>query len=202
MDPTSREPLPPPVHVLLDDKAAVRRRYPITRPEKWRISRTPRPLLSRLLHSSRPYTPSASFYRLYEFFVIDWNTQFRNELEYFCREHPEWKISDIPDPEDPDPLRYAVLSVLTKLMCLAFNRRVDYGLPRDAPAIIEDFDEQAARPKLYETTPVWAQRVPPLPERVYIPDAKDENCAEDDDELSEEFKEMNIIVKIPHIHFI
>ncbi|KAF9517913.1 hypothetical protein BS47DRAFT_1338765 [Hydnum rufescens UP504] len=66
-------------------------------------------------------------------------------------------------------------------MCLAFNRRIDYGLPRDAPAIIEDFEEQAEKPKIYETIPAWAERVPLLAKRVYIPDARGKDCAEDDE---------------------
>jgi len=73
-------------------------------------------------------TPSASFYHLEQFFVIKWNVQFRNELEYFCRDHPDWAVADILDPADPDPLRYVILAVLTRLMCQAFSYRIDIGL--------------------------------------------------------------------------
>ncbi|KIJ57805.1 hypothetical protein HYDPIDRAFT_171532, partial [Hydnomerulius pinastri MD-312] len=143
-----------------------------------------------------------SFYRIYEFFVLDWNVAFRNELEYFCCSHPDWSVCDLPDPEDHDPLRYAVLAVLTRLMCTSFNRRVELGLPRDAPPIIEDFEELQARPKVFERPPEWAERVTSLRERVIIPDAEGNELTEDDPHISEEFRTMNIIAPTPHIHFI
>jgi hypothetical protein len=197
-----KEPLPPSVDHLLAHRDDVRRRYPIIRSDKWHISRLRPSFIARLTGSLRQDTPSASFYRLYEFFVIDWNLQFRNELEYFCRDHPEWAVADLPDPADSDPLRYAILAVLTRLMCQSFNHRIDLGLPRDAPPIIEDFEELQARPKIHETVPAWAECVPPLSEPVYIPDANGHVSAEDDIETSPEFKQMKIIVKIPHFYFV
>jgi hypothetical protein len=140
---------------------------------------------------------------MYEFLVADWTTQFRNELEYFCCRQPSWAIADIPDPADyADPARYAVLAVLTKLMCAAFNRRVDFGLPRDAPAIIEDFTEVAARPKVYEQPPEWAMRVQPLKETLFVPDEMGRVMDVRDEEVGVEFRKMNIIIREPHIHFI
>ena len=115
-------------------------------------------------------TISASFYRIYEFYVLDDNIYFRNELEYFCIQHPTWALCDIPDPKDPDPLRYAILACVARWMVAAFNRRIGFGLPRDAPAIILNFREMENRPKIYETLPAWVERVPPMPEQVHLPD--------------------------------
>lgn len=84
----SREPLPPPLRILLFDRSAVRLRYPNHRHMRYRHSLARRPFTFRLisiLFGASADTPSASFYRLYEFFVIDWTVQFRNELEYFGR---------------------------------------------------------------------------------------------------------------------
>ena len=199
----SLEPLPPSVSELLANPAKARARYPIQRPFDWRTSRTTKPsILSRLRGIRQPDSPSASFYRIYEFFVLGWTTAFRNELEYFCCTHPDWSVSALPDPADPDPMRYAVLAVLTRLMCASFNRRIEQGLPRDAPPIIVDFAELQARPKVFESPPEWADRVVPLEERVFMPDAKGEKLPEDDSEVSEEFRTMNIIVQMPHIHFV
>ncbi len=120
-----------------------------------------------------------------------------------CTRH--WAISSIPDPsdaDDADPVRCAVLAVLTQLMCVAFNRRAAAGLPRDAPAIVLDFSELGARPKVFEETPDWAKRVKPLDERFYIPNEDGKVLKENDEDVSEEFKAMNIVVKMPHIHFI
>ena len=52
--------------------------------------------------------------------------------------------------------------VLTQLMYDAFTQRIEYGLPREAPPVILDFAELAARPKVFEETPKWAKRVKPI----------------------------------------
>ncbi|KAI0692016.1 hypothetical protein C8T65DRAFT_670149, partial [Cerioporus squamosus] len=57
-------------------------------------------------------------------------------------------------------------------MCASFNHRIALGLPRDAPAIILDWDEVQGRPKVFEEPPEWARRVKPLEEKVFIPDHK------------------------------
>ncbi|KAH7903505.1 hypothetical protein BJ138DRAFT_133602, partial [Hygrophoropsis aurantiaca] len=190
------------VSELLAGRHKAYARYPINSPSVWQRSRTQPSLLPRLLGRHNPDTPSASFYRIYEFFVLGWNIALRNEFEYFCCSHPDWSVCALPDPADPDPLRYAALAVLTRLMCASFNRRIDLGLPRDAPAIIVDFGALQARPKVHERTPEWADRVPSLPETVFIPDAKGNELKEDNPDVSEEFKAMNIVVQMPHIHFV
>ncbi|KAF9219683.1 hypothetical protein BS17DRAFT_381441 [Gyrodon lividus] len=196
------EPLPPSVSELLANRDKARARYPLNRPSDWQKSRAQPSLLPRLLGRQLPDTPSASFYRIYEFFVLGWNVAFRNELEYFCCSHPDWSVCALPDPADPDPLRYTALAVLTQLMCAAFNRRIELGLPRDSPAIIEDFQALQARPKVYERSPEWSERVTSLPERISIPDAEGNELKEDDPNVSDEFKAMNITVQMPHIHFV
>jgi len=215
------EPLPPTVPEILADASNIRARYPSHLAHQWRCSHIQPPsnfkLISRLFLQPRTAsprdTPAASFYRIYKFFVLHDNISFRNELEYFCRSHPEWPISSIPEPrtpnannDDPSPpdeqVRYTILAVLTRLMCDSFNRRIELGLPRDAPAIVEDFEELQARPKVYDEPPEWARQVPPLPEKVFIPNGEGRGLNEDDEDVSKEFKDVNIIVQMPHIHFI
>jgi len=199
----AEEPLPPSVSALSSDTAAARARYPLAQPSTYRHSRVRPPLLTRILNGSLPDTPSASFYRIYEFFILGWNIEFRNELEYFCRSHPDWLVSSIPDPKDhSNPVRYAIFAVLAQLMCDAFNRRIDMGIPRDAPAIIQDFEELAARPKVFEELPDWAKLVPAAEEKVFIPNNEGETLREEDETVSEEFRRMNIIAQRPHIHFV
>ena len=60
-------------------------------------------------------------------------------------------------------------------MCDAFDRRIAYGLPRDAPPIVTDFAELAARPKVFEETPEWAKQVKP-PEKIPNRDDKVLGC--------------------------
>ena len=89
-------------------------------------------------------TPIASFYCIYQFFVLHDNVTLRKELEYFCCSHPEWSVSRLPDPcaNDSNLLCYTILPVLTQLMCYSFNHRIGLCLPRDASANIEEFEER------------------------------------------------------------
>ncbi|ETW75668.1 hypothetical protein HETIRDRAFT_455384 [Heterobasidion irregulare TC 32-1] len=65
-----------------------------------------------------------------------------------------------------------------------------------------DFEKLQARPKVHERLPKWAQRVPALQERIFIPDSQGNTPVEGDEDISEEFREMNIVVRMPHIYFI
>ena len=215
------EPLPPSVADLLSNASNIRAQHPSHLAYRWRRSHTQHPSLCRLFRNTGSYnqvdTPTASFYRIYQFLVVHDNINFRNELEYFCCSHPEWSVSSLPDPgaapanEDfsNSQLRYTILAVLTKLMCDAFNRRIELGLPRDAPAIIEDFEELQARPKVYEEPPEWAKRALLLllgkaarSETVFIPNAEGRTLNKDDEDVSKEFKDVGVIVQMPHIHFV
>jgi len=99
------EPLPPFVSRLLTDRGKVVRQFPIRRQMDWRHSQLRPPLLQRVLSrfdsaessSYLPDTPTASFYRLYQFLVVDWTIQFRNELEYFWGQ-AAWPLAALPDP--------------------------------------------------------------------------------------------------------
>jgi hypothetical protein len=76
--------------------------------------------------------------------------QFRNEIEYFWNQK-SWAVQAIPDPKDPDPVRYAILAVLTDQMVRAFNHLIERGLPRDAASDPHaDFVELATRERVPE----------------------------------------------------
>jgi hypothetical protein len=154
-------------------------------------------------------TPLAALYRLYEHIILDQNIEMRNELEAFWYQ-PSWPVCKIPDPKDPDPERYAVLAVIPSLLVLAFNKRIELGLPRDAPAIFtgDQLDEWRAREREYEKEPDWASSVPPCKELLKIPhwnnDLRDFVSIDgfDDHRASQEFAKKNILIWQPHIHFI
>ncbi|KAI0768155.1 hypothetical protein BD413DRAFT_567225 [Trametes elegans] len=193
-----REPLPPPIHTLLQEREQVRARCPmrmfLTR--HWRVSR-------RLYPLSTQDTASACFYRIYQFLIIDWTIGLRNELEYFCTIHPEWLVVDLPDPEDKDdPARYAALAAVTHVLCEAYNRRIELGLPRGTPPIVNDWEELARRPKILERVPAWAERVPPLQEVLRIPDSEGRYVEDGDEDVFEPFRKYNILMRQAHIHFI
>lgn len=147
-------------------------------------------------------TPLASLYRMYEYFVAGYVTGLRSEVESFFN-HPTWAIAEIPDPEDPDPQRYAVLAVLPHYLVHAFNRLIERGLPRGSPAIITSIEAEndlKGRPKVLEKEPEWVARVPRLEETLIIPctDGKDPSK----DGRSSHFMDMNIVSEEPYIVFV
>lgn len=151
-------------------------------------------------------TPLYALYRLYEFFVVDHVTGYRNQLEYFWKQRG-WAVKDIPDPKDEDPARYAFLACIPALLVRSFNERIKLGLARDTPAIIspEEAEELRTRPessKKHEELPGWTKNVPALPETLVMP-SHDDVLMEgfDDPRASQWFKPKNIFIWGPHIHF-
>ncbi|KAH6856706.1 hypothetical protein B0I37DRAFT_351744 [Chaetomium sp. MPI-CAGE-AT-0009] len=151
---------------------------------------------------SKGATPTASLYRMYEYLVVGYITGLRTEIEYFFNQ-PSWVVSAIPDPEDPDPERYAILAVLPHYLVTAFNRLIERGLPRGSPAIIAGNaaeDALKSRKVVLEEEPSWVAKVPPLPRPLVIPNQS--NNAPEGRDRGERFLRMNIIAEEPHILFV
>lgn len=147
-------------------------------------------------------TPNASLYWMYEYLVVGFTIGPRTEIEYFFNQ-PSWAVSAIPDPQDADPQRYAILSVLPHYLCKAFNRLIERGLPRGSPAIIagnEAERELRSRPMVLEEEPEWALRVPPLSEKLVIP--RRQGGEPEEEYVSERFMTKNIMVEEPHVLFV
>lgn len=218
------EPLPPFVSQLLADRAKVVRQFPIRRQMDWRHSQLRPPLLQRVLSfgasmtstSSNtaylPDTPAASFYRLYQFLVIDWTTQFRNELEYFWGQ-AAWPLASLPDPgavaEDSSSdnsdseamVRKATMAGLTRIMARAYNRLISEGLPRDAPPMVDDWEELRARPRVLEMIPKWAEETVAVRPVKEIPNAEGKTLGEGE-EAAEDFERYGIRIAEPHWVFV
>ncbi|KAI1982515.1 hypothetical protein LOZ53_005503 [Ophidiomyces ophidiicola] len=149
-------------------------------------------------------TPLFALYRLYEHLVLNRTTGIRNELERFW--FNRWPVSSIPDPLDhSEPARYAVLACIPALMTLAFNRRIELGLPRRADPIItmEEIEEFRNEERIYEHVPEWTLSVKPLQEVLKIPhDGGGTLDSFDDKRASPQLREKNILCWKPHIHFI
>ncbi|KAJ4136400.1 hypothetical protein NW768_004013 [Fusarium equiseti] len=135
--------------------------------------------------STKGKTPIASLYRMYEYLVVGYTFGLRSEIEYFFNQ--PWSVKSIPDPEDPDPARYAILAVLTHYLVKAFNRLIERGLPRGCPAIIDPDTEARLRSQevVLEQQPSWVKSVHRLKEPFKIPLASGETPA--DSTLSVEF---------------
>jgi hypothetical protein len=85
---------------------------------------------------------------------------------------------------------------------IAFNRLIERGLPRGAPAILTDeiLVEIQKRPKRLEKLPSWTERVAPLEQPLIIPDENDKTPAEE--RRSRHFLRKNIYCVQPHVLFV
>lgn len=151
--------------------------------------------------------PLYALYHIYEHIVLDNNIGMRNELELFW--WTRLPVSDIPDPEDQtDRERYAVLSCIPPLLVESFNQRIDMGLRREEPHSVLSLEEQlqwAATPKNYESVPKWAQTVPALGETLHMPQTipgEEQLQGLDDLRASQPFKDKNVVLWRPRIHFL
>lgn len=116
-------------------------------------------------------SPVASFYRIYEAMCAGNGAAIGSETEYFWR-RPEdkWSLDKIPDPEDDDPVRYAVLASLLEAMVDAFNWRLELGLRRGGRRWVERGDDGTPAPFIPEIMPAWVGRVPALVDRLVMAD--------------------------------
>ncbi|KAL1897402.1 hypothetical protein Sste5346_004138 [Sporothrix stenoceras] len=154
--------------------------------------------------------PLYCLYRIYEHLVLDQHLGIRNELEGFWYHGTDWPVHGMPDPEDVDPERYAVVACITRLLALAFNMRISLGVPRHAPGIFtrEQLEAWQAQERVYEEEPSWVKHVPRLRRRLDIPHWDNSVRAFvslpgfDDERASDEFKDKNILLWQPHIHFL
>lgn len=139
---------------------------------------------------------------MYEYIVYAHTLSLRTEIEFFFY-RSTLKVSEIPDPADPDPKRYAILSVIPHLLVKAFNRLIEKELPRDAPAIImsdDHFDELSSRLKILKTLPTWCTIVSRIDETLVIP--SEDDSTPDREVASDEFKKKNVLVFEPHVLFV
>lgn len=165
------------------------------------------PLLRRKVDRSHD-SPLAALYRIYEHLVLDQHIEIRNEIEAFWWQQ-DWAVRAIPDPQDPHPERLACLACIPKLMCLAFNKRIELGLPRTAPPIFtfDQLDTWKTEERKYEQEPDWVARVPRLAKTLAIPHWDNERRdfvaldSFDDIRASSECAAMNVLIWRPHVHF-
>ncbi|KAJ5379087.1 hypothetical protein N7509_012206 [Penicillium cosmopolitanum] len=109
-------------------------------------------------------TPIRSLYRLYEALVAREFYAIGPEVEYFFyQSRRAWAIHRIPDPQDQDPVRYAILSCIAEELALAFNWRMSLGMRREKSKHIyrKSFDDLLP-PFTAEAAPIWTKRAQPI----------------------------------------
>ena len=127
---------------------------------------------------------------------------FRNEVENF--QHNDWSVRSIPDPQDPDPRRHALLAAAPHLLARSFNRLIEMGAPRDASAIlmVEDEKEVRARPPQIEQVSDWCEQVSPLSEVLVISNEKGEVLDDKHSEEADDILLRNILAFQQPIFFV
>ncbi|KAL1855015.1 hypothetical protein Plec18167_004535 [Paecilomyces lecythidis] len=106
-------------------------------------------------------TPLRSIYRLYELHLADRYKLMGYETEYFFF-RPDWKLQNIPDPKDPDPLRYAVIACIVEELHEAVNWRLSLGLRRNREHVYRERGEDPYPPFVPEGLPSWTKDVAPI----------------------------------------
>ncbi|KAJ9213030.1 hypothetical protein DTO166G4_5360 [Paecilomyces variotii] len=106
-------------------------------------------------------TPLRSIYRLYELHLADRYDLMGYEMEYFFA-RPDWKLQDIPDPRDSNPLRYAVIACIVEELQQAINWRLSLGLRRNGEHVYRDQNDDPLPPFLPEDLPGWTKNVAPI----------------------------------------
>lgn len=114
-------------------------------------------------------TPLRSLYRMHAWACACEEVAFGYEAQYFySHPEPEWRLENVPDPKDPDPIRYAILAGLVEMMAVAFNDRLELGLPRLGEGLSYMFygklQEEGRKVQVpEERPPAWAANVGAVP---------------------------------------
>ncbi|KAJ5181356.1 hypothetical protein N7491_000908 [Penicillium cf. griseofulvum] len=106
-------------------------------------------------------TPLRSIYRLYELHLADRYELMGYETEYFFFQQ-NWRLRDVPDPRDPDPLCYAMVDSIMEELHEAVNWRLSLGLRRNREHVYREEDGDPWPPFTPEELPTWTSHVMPM----------------------------------------
>ncbi|KAL2366060.1 hypothetical protein RJZ56_000900 [Blastomyces dermatitidis] len=82
------------------------------------------------------------------------------ECEYFfSHREPHWSLACIPDPQDEDSIRYAILASMVEALVDAFNWRLEHGIRQDNTM---DKSEQRRFNFSREDAPSWTSKIGPV----------------------------------------
>ncbi|KDE80669.1 hypothetical protein AO1008_07119 [Aspergillus oryzae 100-8] len=103
-------------------------------------------------------TPMRSLYRMYEAMLSGLYEALGPETEYFWYQR-NWSLQGIRDPQDADPVRYAILACLVEELVVAFNWRLSLGLRRDRNHIMRETGKDSLPPYAPLSGPIWTSSV-------------------------------------------
>ncbi|KAJ7667337.1 hypothetical protein B0H14DRAFT_2213434, partial [Mycena olivaceomarginata] len=83
-----------------------------------------------------------------------------------------WRLSEWPNPRDPDPDRYTMLATIVEELVRAFNWRLGTGWCRDLDEERRPYSTRAQRlvrtPQPPESVPSWTLAVPPAQQTLVL----------------------------------
>lgn len=89
--------------------------------------------------------------------VIGYETEY-----FFYQNRKSWDLDRIPDPQDPDSVRYAILACFVEALVDAFNWRLSLGMRKDKNHIYRERGEDPWPPYTPVKGPGWTRHVPPV----------------------------------------
>lgn len=105
-------------------------------------------------------SPTKSIYRMCDFLCVDESNQLMLEMQYFW-DRSTWTLESIPDPQENNPERYAMLASLVESLVIAFNARSALGLRRGQLSTEDGLTRQ-------EICPWWCAHVPRLADHLIL----------------------------------
>lgn len=109
---------------------------------------------------------------------------------FFYHFEPRWSLAYTPDPNDSDPIRYAILASMVEALVDAFNWRLTLGIRRDGTV---DKSEQRGSNFVREEAPSWTAKVGALEKSLVCNEA---GCQLSDMTMEQHFVKRN--VKVPN----
>ncbi|ESZ91175.1 DNA-binding protein [Sclerotinia borealis F-4128] len=108
-------------------------------------------------------TPIRCVYRMYEILMMGDYAPLGSETEYCWRHYEKnWTLSSIPDPKDPDPVRYAIVACIVEELVNSFNWRLALGMRRNGENIRRQKNGDPWPPYTPVVGPDWTRSVPPI----------------------------------------
>lgn len=144
-------------------------------------------------------TPLCSLYRLYELLCAREHVHLVEEVTYFFYRHSHrWALCEIPDPKDPDPVRYAILASMVETLVESFNWRLGLGILRKFGKRVETRPLPSEVLDMREVEPDWVSRVPPLDETFVLFTKMEVERLN----IGKFFKKRNLVVNAAEFFFI
>ncbi|KAF7596202.1 hypothetical protein BBP40_002734 [Aspergillus hancockii] len=151
-------------------------------------------------------TPLRSLYRMYDAIISGTYEALGPETEYFWYQ-PKWSLQGICDPQDTDPVRYAILACLVEELVVAFNWRLSLGLRRDRNHILRETGQDSFPSYTSLTGPTWTLSVPaitPQDMETFPPEyiSDDHKLVLEEDGLNKVFARRNIVTNVGWLYTI